>query len=96
MIEKLNDEARAALLAAHPDWALEDSRDAITRTFKFTNFSQAFAFMTRVALLAEVQDHHPEWSNIYNRVTIALTTHDAHGLSARDAKMAASIDALFG
>ncbi len=94
MVEKLNDEARVALLATHPDWALASDRDAITRTFKFTDFSQAFAFMTRVALLAEVQDHHPEWSNIYNRVTIALTTHDADGLSARDAKMAASIDAL--
>ena len=94
MVEKLNDETRAALLAAHPDWAFEPDRDAITRTFKFSDFSQAFAFMTRVALLAEVQDHHPEWSNVYNRVTIALTTHDADGLSARDAKMAASIDAL--
>ncbi len=87
MVEKLNDDARVALLAAHPDWALEPTRDAITRTF-------AFAVMTRIALLAEVQDHHPEWSNVYNRVTIALTTHDADGLSARDARMAAGIDAL--
>jgi 4a-hydroxytetrahydrobiopterin dehydratase len=96
MIEMLNDTARAQLLAAHPDWAMEAGRDAITRTFKFGDFSEAFAFMTRVAMLAEVQDHHPEWSNVYNRVTIALTTHDADGLSARDAKMAASIDALIG
>lgn len=94
MVEKLSDAARAALLAAHPDWALEPGRDAIIRTFKFSDFSEAFAFMARVALLAEVQDHHPEWSNVYNRVTIALTTHDADGLSERDARMAASIDAL--
>ena len=94
VIEKLNDTARAALRADHPDWTRELDRDAITRTFTFADFSQAFAFMTRVALLAEVQDHHPEWSNVYNRVTIALTTHDADGLSSRDAKMAASIDAL--
>ncbi len=94
MVAKLDDAARAALLAAHPDWAMEDGRDAITRTFRFADFSQAFAFMTRVALLAEAQDHHPEWSNVYNRVTIALTTHDADGLSERDARMAAAIDAL--
>lgn len=94
MVEKLSEIARAQLLAAHPDWSLESDRDAIIRIFKFTDFSEAFAFMTRVALLAEVQDHHPEWSNVYNRVTIALTTHDADGLSARDARMAVSIDAL--
>ncbi len=94
MIERLNDAQRTELLAARPDWALEPGRDAIIRTFKFNDFSEAFAFMTRVALLAEVQDHHPEWSNVYNRVTIALTTHDADGLSERDARMAASIDAL--
>lgn len=94
MIEKLNDEARATLLSAHPDWALETGRDAIIRTFRFADFSEAFAFMTRVALLAEVQDHHPEWSNVYNSVTIALTTHDADGLSERDVRMASSIDAL--
>ena len=71
-------------------------RDAITRDFLFADFSEAFAFMTRVALLAEVQDHHPEWSNVWNRVTIALTTHDAGGLSARDVRMAEAIDALVG
>ena len=94
MVERLDESARAKLLADHPDWSLEPDREAITRTFKFADFSEAFAFMTRVALLAEVQDHHPEWSNVYNRVTIALTTHDADGLSERDARMAASIDAL--
>ena len=94
MIDKLDQTARAALLADHPDWSLDPDRDAITRTFRFADFSAAFAFMTRVAMLAEVQDHHPEWSNVYNRVTIALTTHDADGLSARDVAMAAAIDAL--
>lgn len=94
MIEKLTETARAALLADHPEWSLDPDRDAITRTFRFADFSAAFAFMTRVAMLAEVQDHHPEWSNVYNRVTIALTTHDADGLSARDVAMAAAIDAL--
>jgi len=94
MIAKLTETARADLLARHPEWSLEDGRDAIVRSFRFADFSQAFAFMTRVALLAEAQDHHPEWSNVYNRVTIALTTHDAAGLSERDARMAAAIDAL--
>ncbi len=94
MIDKLTEAARAALLADQPDWTLDPDRDAITRTFRFADFSAAFAFMTRVAMLAEVQDHHPEWSNVYNRVTIALTTHDAGGLSARDVAMAAAIDAL--
>jgi 4a-hydroxytetrahydrobiopterin dehydratase len=94
MVERLDDATRKKLLADHPDWSLEPDRDAIVRTFRFADFSEAFAFMTRVALLAEVQDHHPEWSNIYNRVTIALTTHDADGLSVRDARMAASIEAL--
>ncbi len=94
MIEKLDETARASLLADHPDWSLDTDRDAIVRTFRFADFSAAFAFMTRVAMLAEVQDHHPEWSNVYNRVTIALTTHDADGLSARDVAMAAAIDAL--
>ncbi|MCC7394831.1 MAG: 4a-hydroxytetrahydrobiopterin dehydratase [Sphingomonadaceae bacterium] len=94
MVAKLQDEERAGLLAAHPDWRHEPVRDAIVRECIFADFSAAFAFMTRVAMLAEVQDHHPEWSNVYNRVTILLTTHDADGLSARDAKMAAAIDAL--
>ncbi len=95
MIEKLSAEARTALLAAHPDWAHDTVRDALTRRFKFTDFVAAFGFMTRVALLAEKADHHPEWSNVYNRVDILLTTHDAGGLSARDVSMAVAIDAAF-
>jgi 4a-hydroxytetrahydrobiopterin dehydratase len=94
MIEPLNDDKRAEALHALPDWDLDDSRDAIVRSFKFADFSEAFAFMTRVALLAEKADHHPEWSNVWNRVDILLTTHDAGGLSARDVAMAQAIDAL--
>ena len=93
-VERLTDAERDALLADLPDWALRDDRLAIERTFRFADFSQAFAFMTRVALLAEAQDHHPEWANVYNRVAITLTTHDAGGLSQRDATMARAIEAL--
>lgn len=94
MIEKLSQAERVAALAALASWTHEAKRDAITRQFKFANFSEAFAFMTRVALLAEQGDHHPEWSNVYNRVEILLTTHDADGLSQRDVNMATAIDAL--
>ena len=69
-------------------------RDAISKHFEFADFSEAFAFMTRVALIAESMDHHPEWKNVYNTVDITLTTHDAGGLSLRDVKMARKIDAL--
>ena len=95
-IEALSDTERTEALDALPDWDYDDARDAITRNFVFGDFSEAFAFMTRVALLAEKADHHPEWSNIWNRVEILLTTHDAGGLSARDIAMAAAIDALAG
>ena len=94
MVEQLSPEQRAAALDALGDWDYEDRRDAIVRQFLFQDFSEAFAFMTRVALLAEVQDHHPEWSNVWNRVEILLTTHDAGGLSERDIRMARAIDAL--
>lgn len=94
MVEQLSPEERAAALDRLGEWDVDDSRDGITRQFIFKDFSEAFAFMTRVALLAEVQDHHPEWSNVWNRVDILLTTHDAGGLSARDVRMATAIDAL--
>ncbi len=94
MIEQLSEEDRAAALDHLGEWDYDDARDAITRQFLFANFSEAFAFMTRVAMLAEVQDHHPEWSNVWNRVDVLLTTHDAGGLSARDVTMAQSIDEL--
>ena len=94
MVEQLDDDARAAALEALPDWDYDDARDAVVRRFLFADFSEAFAFMTRVALLAESQDHHPEWSNVWNRVDVLLTTHDAGGLSARDVRLARAIDRL--
>ena len=96
MIQQLSDEERAEALDRLDEWDYDESRDAISRRFLFADFSECFAFMTRVALLAEVQDHHPEWSNVWNRLDIVLTTHDAGGLSARDVKMAKAIDALAG
>ena len=94
MIEQLTPDERAAALDELGEWDFDEARDAITRQFLFANFSEAFAFMTRVAMLAEVQDHHPEWSNVWNRVDVLLTTHDASGLSVRDVAMARAIDAL--
>ena len=94
MVEKLDGAARASLGATLPDWRLVDGRDALHRAFRFRDFGEAWGFMARVALLAEAQDHHPEWSNVYNRVEITLTTHDAGGLSQRDMKLAQAIDKL--
>ncbi|WP_374310365.1 4a-hydroxytetrahydrobiopterin dehydratase [Dongia sp.] len=94
MIAKLTDPERAAALDNLPSWQLVDGKDAIHRSFRFKNFIEAWGFMNQVALLAEAQDHHPEWSNVYNRVEITLTTHDCKGLSARDVKLAQAIDAL--
>lgn len=94
MIEQLTQEERAAALDVLDEWEYDEARDAISRQFLFTDFSEAFAFMTRVALLAEVMDHHPEWSNVWNRVDIVLTTHDAGGLSDRDVRMAQAIERL--
>ena len=94
MIEPLSDAERADALDGLPDWDFDEGRDAIRRSFKFADFSEAFAFMTRVALLAEKRNHHPEWSNVWNRVDILLTTHDAGGLSTRDIALAQAIDAL--
>ncbi len=93
-IEPLSQEQRDRLAAILPAWRLMTDRDAITRDFKFRDFSAAWGFMARVALLAEQRDHHPEWSNIYNRVGITLTTHDAGGLSERDVALAQAIDAI--
>ena len=93
-IEQLSDEDRADALDELDEWDYDEARDAIIRKFLFADFSEAFAFMTRVALLAEKLDHHPEWSNVWNRVEILLTTHDAGGLSQRDVDMAEAIDLL--
>jgi len=94
MVEQLSQAERDDALEGLPEWDHDDARDAITRSFTFDDFSQAFAFMTQVALLAEKADHHPEWSNVWNRVDILLTTHDAGGLSGRDIDLARAIDAL--
>jgi 4a-hydroxytetrahydrobiopterin dehydratase len=93
MIARLTDAERAGL-AELAGWTVLPKRDAIKRSFKFANFNEAFGFMARVALLAEKADHHPEWSNVYNRVEIVLSTHDAGGLSKRDAALAKAINAL--
>jgi 4a-hydroxytetrahydrobiopterin dehydratase len=84
------------VLAGLPAWEAEPGRAAIRRRFKFKNFSEAFAFMARVALYAEKADHHPEWSNVYNRVDVVLTSHDAGGITQRDVDMAAYLDAITG
>jgi 4a-hydroxytetrahydrobiopterin dehydratase len=95
-IEQLSEAERADALDGLPEWDYDDARDAITRTIVFTDFAEAFGFMTQVALLAERADHHPEWSNVWNRVEISLTTHDAGGLSERDIELATAIDAILG
>ena len=93
-IEPLSEAERVDALDGLPDWDYDEARDAISRRFVFADFPEAFAFMTRVALLAERADHHPEWSNVWNRVDILLTTHDAGGLSQRDIALAQEIDAI--
>jgi 4a-hydroxytetrahydrobiopterin dehydratase len=89
---RLGAEEREATLAGLPGWAWVEERDAIARSFRFADFNEAFAFMTRVALAAEQADHHPEWSNVWNRVDIRLTTHDAGGLTEKDVALAKRID----
>ena len=96
MIEALNETDRAEALADLPEWDHDEARDAITRRIVFADFIEAFGFMTQVALIAERMNHHPEWSNVYNRVDVLLTTHDAGGLSGRDIDMAQAIDAIVG
>ena len=87
----LTDAEREAARAELPDWTF--SQDRIARSFRFADFAEAFAFMTRVALAAEKADHHPDWSNSWNRVDIALSTHSAGGLTALDIALARTIDA---
>ena len=96
MTERLSDSERAAALAALPGWEHDAKRDAISKRFAFADFSAAYAFMTRAALLAEKMDHHPEWFNVYNKVDVTLTTHDADGLSEKDVEMAKAMDGFAG
>jgi 4a-hydroxytetrahydrobiopterin dehydratase len=95
LIEKLSPIAAAELLATLKYWKHDKERDAITREFVFADFAQAFGFMTQIAIHAEKSNHHPEWSNVYNRVKITLTTHDVNGLSQRDIDLARYVDAAF-
>lgn len=92
MTTKLSDDQRTAALTTLPAWEPVTGREAITRSFQFADFNHAFGFMSRVALEAERQCHHPEWFNVYNRVDITLSTHDAGGLSQKDIDLARFID----
>ncbi len=92
MAEKLTTAARAAALAELAGWQEVEGRDAIQKSFRFTDFSEAWGFMNRTALLAEKMNHHPEWFNVYNRVEVVLTTHDCDGLSELDVKLAKAMD----
>ncbi|MDE8650415.1 4a-hydroxytetrahydrobiopterin dehydratase [Novosphingobium album (ex Liu et al. 2023)] len=91
---RLTDTQRDAALAELPEWRLRGDGLAIERKLAFADFAEAFGFMARLAIHAEKVDHHPEWRNVYNRVEITLTTHDAGGLSLRDVAMARAIDAM--
>ena len=92
MTAKLTGKARSAALATLEGWTEVAGRDAIGKSFKFADFNQAWGFMTRVALAAEKADHHPEWFNVYNKVDITLSTHDAGGLSDKDVALAKVIN----
>lgn len=98
MIAQLNDEERETALSKLTDWQYDTDKKAICKSFKFADFVNAFGFMTKVAILAEKADHHPEWFNVYSKVDVLLTTHDADagkgGLSVRDIELAQQIDAL--
>ena len=94
MIPLLDQAARAAILPTLEGWTLAEGRDAISKSYTFDNFSEAWGFMSRVAILAEKQDHHPGWFNVWSRVDITLTTHDCSSLSRRDVRLARSIEAL--
>ncbi len=89
---KLTIEELKAALKRLPDWSIAKDREAITRGFQFVDFDAAFAFMTRAALLAAKMDHHPEWSNVYNKVEVTLTTHDANGVTQKDIDLATNLD----
>ena len=94
MAERLAGQERAAALGGLDGWSELEGRDAIQKTFKFKNFNEAFGFMTRVALKADRMDHHPEWHNVYNRVEVTLSTHDAGGVTAKDVELAAFMDGI--
>ena len=90
--QRLNGSQRSDLASTHPNWSVDNEK--LRRDFQFRDFVEAFGFMSQVALLAEARNHHPNWSNVYNRVTIELTTHDLGGLSTLDTELAIAIDRL--
>lgn len=94
MTAKLTGDARRNALTALTGWTDVPGRDAIAKSFRFADFNQAWGFMTKVALAAEKADHHPEWSNVYNRVEIVLSTHDAGGVSEKDVALATFIESV--
>jgi 4a-hydroxytetrahydrobiopterin dehydratase len=94
MAERLSADARKAAIKGLSGWSEVAGRDAITRTFTFRDFNEAFGFMTRVALVAEKADHHPEWRNVYKTVEAVLATHDAGGVTERDVRLAEAMDAI--
>jgi 4a-hydroxytetrahydrobiopterin dehydratase len=94
MTERLTGEARTSALASLAGWCEVAGRDAITRTFVFADFNEAFGFMARAALVAEKNDHHPEWRNVYKTVEVLLMTHDAGGLTSRDIALATAMNAI--
>jgi 4a-hydroxytetrahydrobiopterin dehydratase len=96
MAERLSAEARKSALQGLSGWAEVSGREAIARTFTFKDFNEAFGFMSRVALVAEKRDHHPEWRNVYKTVEVALTTHDAGGVTAADIELAKTMNAIAG
>jgi len=93
-IRRLDEAERKVALAELPEWEHVPDRDGIRRVLRFGDFGAAFSFMTHVAILAEKADHHPEWFNVYDKVDILLTTHDAGGLSKRDIALAQAIDSI--
>jgi 4a-hydroxytetrahydrobiopterin dehydratase len=94
MVERLSAEARKSALEGLPGWTEVSGREAITRTFVFKDFNEAFGFMTRAALVAEKHDHHPEWRNVYKTVEVVLATHDAGGVTNRDIALAKAMNAI--
>ncbi|MEW9581217.1 4a-hydroxytetrahydrobiopterin dehydratase [Paraburkholderia sp. DGU8] len=94
MIQKLTSDERAERLALLNGWQAVPDRDAIQRKLQFADFNETFGFMTRVAIKAQQMDHHPEWFNVYNKVEITLSTHEANGVSARDIELASFIDSI--
>jgi 4a-hydroxytetrahydrobiopterin dehydratase len=96
MPKRLGIEARNEVLATLTGWKLVDGREAITKRFVFRDFSEAFSWMTRVAMLAEAMNHHPEWSNVYKTVDVTLATHDVGGLTELDVKLARAMDGFTG